>query len=113
MVFVGWLIGNVSVFCTAVAAGLSSAVAGGVAGSVVAVFVILIIAAVCYWRSEQFFFSFLFLSFKKNILYVVSHDGYIRVNRMRERQADRQTNRQRDRDRERQRERERETERER
>jgi len=44
-----------SVFCSAVAAGLSSAVAGGVAGSVEAVFVILISAAVCYWRSAQFF----------------------------------------------------------
>ena len=38
-----------------VAAGLSSAVAGGVAGSVVAVFVIIIIAAICYWRSQQLF----------------------------------------------------------
>ena len=49
------MVGNMSVFCSAVAAGLSSAVAGGVAGSVEAVFVILISAAVCYWRSEQFF----------------------------------------------------------
>ena len=70
------MVGNMSVFCSAVAAGLSSAVAGGVAGSVEAVFVILISAAVCYWRSEQFF-SLIFLC-------VVSHDGYIRVERERE-----------------------------
>ena len=69
------MVGNMSVFCSAVAAGLSSAVAGGVAGSVEAVFVILISAAVCYWRSEQFF-SLIFLC-------VVSHDGYIRVERER------------------------------
>ena len=50
-----WLVGNMSVFCMAEAAGLSSAVAGGVAGSVEAVFMILISAAICYWRSEQFF----------------------------------------------------------